>query len=160
LKLEGLGLIFPLSGMVNPKVPMRAVQFINALNAKTYGSIDLTTCRGFLACRDAGYTLNRDAIEYTLTGRVMTTDAPNTKGVSLSMLDKIVGRVGRGTVGTQVSRTWGINGFARALGMVEVTGAVNFTVKVNPDAVFSRRFYTLIDDAKRSQLEEMGPSRD
>jgi len=70
-------------------------------------------------------------------------------------LDRLVGRIGRGTVETQLSRSFGENGFCLALGMVTTVGAKNFAVTVNPDNPLSQRFYKLIDGASAAQLDEL-----
>lgn len=152
-----IGLVFPVSGAVNPKAPKRFTQFVNALQVAEYKNIDLTTARALVALREAGGTLHRDALFNLLTGKVKTEGvSPNTKGVGATRLDSLLGRVGKDSVETQLSRSFGANGFCRALGMVSVSGAVNFSVTVNPENLFVKRFYSLIDSATAAQLEELG----
>jgi hypothetical protein len=139
----------------NPTVPYRFAQFVNAMHAGTHKQIDLTTARALLALRDAGGSLNRDALGYVLTGKARA-DGVNSKGVSLTKLDHIVGRVDRGTVETQLSRSFGSTGFCTALGMTVAVGARNADVTVNAESTLAKRFYALIDSATEAQLREMG----
>ncbi len=152
-----LSAIFPESGKINPTVPYRFTQFVNALHAATYGQIDRTTARALLALRAAnGQPLNRDALANLLTGRVKIEGVcPNTRGISITGLDKLVGRIGRDTVETQLSRSFGESGFCGVLGMTESKGKTNFSVSVNPENLYVKRFYALIDGATKGQLGEL-----
>lgn len=156
IKPETLAQIFPADGKINPKVPKRFIQLVNGLHAASYKNIDATTARALIALRVAGGTLNRDALHNLLTGKIKVEGvSPETRGVGVRGLDRLVGRIGRGTVETQLSRSFGVNGFCGILGMTSTAGAQNFAVTLNPDAVFSRRFFALIDNATEGQLDEL-----
>lgn len=151
-----LSLVF--NAGINPKVPKRFAQFARAMTAGNYKLIDLTSARGLIGARDAGGTVQRDALTYMITGHVMQDrETPNATGVSLRALDKLVGRVSPATVGTQLSRTFGANGFCTALGMTEMKGGA---VQVNPRAMLCERFYTMIDKARADQLASIGGKGD
>ena len=149
---DALRAIFAPGAPVTPGY--RFVQFAYGLQVGEYKSIDRTTARGLLALRDAGGKLSRDALDMILTGKVRGTDLPpNTRGVSLTRLDSIVGRVGRGTSPTQISRSFGRTGFARALG---VTGGEGREIALNMGNPVTARFFALIDGATDSQLRDIG----
>lgn len=149
-----LGLIFPRDGNINPKVPMRALQYINAVHAGSYPDIDATTLRALIATRAAGGTLNRDALHMLITGKIKLEGiSPNQKGVGIRWLDRLVGRVGSNTVETQLSRSFGLNGFCRAFGMVKTVGAVNFSMTIQPENLYVKRIFELVDGATDSQID-------
>lgn len=145
-----------LHGGVNPTVPYRLAQMVHAMHAGLYKQTDATTARALVALRIAGAPFNRDALNNLITGKVKIEGvSPNTRGVGVRQLDQYIARVGRGTVETQLSRSFGANGFARALGMVHVSGASNFIVSVNPDNGLTKRFFAMVDGATVGQLNEM-----
>lgn len=149
-----------LRALFDPAAPItpgyRFVQFCTGLHAGDYALIDRTTARGLLALRDAGGSLSRDALAYILTGKTDGTESPNTRGVSLTRLDRIIGRVGRNTAPTQVSRSFGARGFCAALGMTRTEGARNAVITLDPEAPMSKRFFSLIDTATEGQLKRIG----
>lgn len=140
----------------NPKVCKRFAQFVNAIHHKQYKGIDLTTVRALYAMRAAGGVIARDALFNLLTGKVKTEGiTPNTKGVGVRMVDKLFGRVAKGTAETQISRTFGANGFARYLGMIAGEGAQNTLFTLDLAHPLAQEVFALIDGATDGQIAEM-----
>ena len=141
----------------NPKVCKRFAQFVNAVNAKNFKNIDATTIRGLYALRAAGGSLTRDALYNLLTGKVKVEGvSPETKGVGLRQLDALgLNRVGRGTAETQISRTFGANGFARFLGMVTSDARVNPVFTLDLSHPLTQEVFALVDNANAAQIAEM-----
>jgi len=140
----------------NPKVCKRFAQFINAIHHHQYGAIDLTTARSLYALRAAGGSIARDALFNLLTGKVKIEGiTPNTKGVGVRAIDKLFGRVAKGTAETQITRTFGSNGFARYLGMIKGDGITNTMFTLDLAHPLAQEFFKLVDNATEGQLQEM-----
>lgn len=144
---------------INPKVPKRFVQFVNAVSAGDYTKIDRTSAKGIYALMLAGeFSLCRKALAALVSRYQREGVSENTRGISMMTLSKLFkGDVGANTVETQISRTFGENGFAQQAGLTFGNPKTqNREFWVNLDSPLVKRFESLIQKATDKQIESIG----
>lgn len=141
----------------NPKVIKRFIQFVHALNAKQYKSIDVTSATIIYALHLAGENpLTTDALHYVGAGLKSGKFAPETRGVSTQTVRKLFGRVGLSTIPTQASRTVGKNGYLQLCGATTgEPGKKNQTVKLNAKHPLIAAFFEVMNAATQGQIDDM-----
>lgn len=141
----------------NPKVIKRFIQFIHALNAKQYKSIDVTSATIIYALHLAGENpLTTDALHYVGAGLKSGKVSPETRGVSAQTVRKLFGRVGLSTIPTQASRTVGRNGYLQLCGATTgEPGKKNQNVKLNAAHPLIVEFFSVMNRATQGQIDEM-----
>jgi hypothetical protein len=145
------------SPSVNPKVSKRMVQFVAAVQGKTYKNVDRTSACIVLALHLAGdFNLTTEALREIATGgKVREGGGADRRGVSVRTVQRLLGAVGTGTIDTQLSRSVGKNGFLNASGATTGEPGVNHTVKLNRSHPMVQAFISMIDGATSGQLDEM-----
>lgn len=141
----------------NPKVIKRFIQFVHALNAKQYKSIDVTSATIIYALHLAGENpLTTDALHYIGAGLRSGKVSPETRGVSAQTVRKLFGRVGLSTIPTQASRTVGKNGYLQLCGATTgEPGKKNQNVKLNTAHPLITAFFDVMNAATQGQVDEM-----
>lgn len=141
----------------NPKVIKRFIQFVHAINAKDYKSVDCTTATIIYALHLAGENpLTVDALHYIGAGLKSGKVSPETRGVSKTTCNKLFGRVGLSTIPTQASRTVGKNGFLQLAGAtVGEPGKMNQNVRLNPSHPLIVAFFDVMNKATEGQIDEV-----
>jgi len=141
----------------NPKVIKRFIQFVHAVNAREYKSIDATTAIIIYALHLAGgLPLTTDALHYLGAGLADGKVSPETRGVSSRTVRKLFGKVGLSTIPTQASRTVGKNGFLQLAGATTgEPGKVNQRVTLNAAHPMIRAFFDTMNRATDAQIDEV-----
>jgi hypothetical protein len=141
----------------NPKVIKRFIQFVHALNAKQYKSIDVTSATIIYALHLAGENpLTTDALHYVGAGLKSGKVSPETRGVSRMTVNKLFGRVGLSTIPTQASRTVGRNGYLQLCGATSgEPGKKNQSVKLNEKHPLIVAFFDVMNAATQGQIDDM-----
>lgn len=140
------------------KAIMRAYEFNNALHSGDYKLLDATTCNTILANVGAG-AVSRDAVSFAVTGKGDANTSDLVKNVELcGKIRRVFEKVGVGTEPTQVSRSFGINGFCGALGIGQFVideKSGDRTLTVNAKSPFYRKVFSMIDRASPETLSMM-----
>lgn len=155
----GLDVSQVFSPSVNPKVTKRFVQFVGAVQRGEYKNIDRTTACILLGLHLAGdFPLTADALWSIGTGGRVKTEgvSPETRGVSTRTVARLVGSVSHRTIGTQLSRSVGKNGFLQLVGATKgEPGKVNQVVSLNRAHPMVTAFIDMIGKATEGQLSEL-----
>jgi hypothetical protein len=151
------GAIF--SPTVNPKVTKRFIQFVGAVQRSEYKSIDRTTACILLGLHLAGdFALTSGALWELSTGGKVRAEGmgENRRGVSTRTIARLVGAVGVNTIGTQLSRSVGKNGFLQLAGATTgEPGKTNQSVTLNRTHPMVIAFIKMIEGATESQIDAM-----
>lgn len=141
----------------NPKVIKRFIQFIHAINAGDYKSIDITTAVIIYSLHLAGDNpLTTDALHYLGAGIRDGKVSPETRGVNRTTVSKLFGAVGLSTVPTQASRTVGRNGFLQLAGAtVGEPGKQNQKVSLVASHPLVVAFFECMNKATQGQIDDM-----
>ncbi len=130
-----------------------------AIRHEQYGQIDRTTACVLLALHLAGdFPLTAGALWEIATGGKVKSEGmgENRRGVSVRTIRRMMGAVGVSTVGTQLSRSVGRNGFLQMSGAtMGEPGKVNQAVTLNRAHPMVRAFVALIDKGTEGQIAEM-----
>lgn len=144
---------------VNPKVTKRFVQFVGAVHHEQFKDIDRTSACILLALHLAGdFPLTTGALWEVATGGKVRSEGmgENRRGVSVRTVARLVGAVGVSTVGTQLSRSVGKNGFLNFAGATTgEPGKVNQSVTLNRENPLFTAFLDLMSKATEKQIDEM-----
>lgn len=140
------------------KAIMRMCEFAHALSAGDYRKLDATTVLTILACAQSG-AKTRDAVSFAVTGKGNESTSDEVRDIEqVRRLQKLFAKVGSGTEPTQVSRSFGKNGFCVALGL----GGFNFDekagariLKVNKGNAFYKLVAQMVRKASDSTLKTM-----
>jgi len=140
------------------KAIMRMCEFAHALSAGDYRKLDATTVLTILACGQAG-ARTRDAITFAVTGKGNESTSDEVRDIEqVRRLQKLFPKVGSGTEPTQVSRSFGKNGFCGALGIgkFEHDEKANArTLKVNKGNAFYKTVKNMVSKASDATLKTM-----
>jgi hypothetical protein len=143
---------------INPKVSKRFVQMVGALQRKDYRAVDRTSAISLYALNLAnGRPLANDGLFSFVSGLILPT--ANTRGIERSILGKLFGKltVSPGTVSTQLSRSFGVNGFGQICGLTYgIPGTSNREFSLNETHPLMVRFLELINGATDGQLDSIG----
>lgn len=152
-----VGAIF--SPTINPKVTKRFVQFVGAVTHEDYSEIDRTTACILLGLHLAGdFPLTSGALWEIATGGSVKQEGmgEERRGVSVRTIKRMMGSVGVSTVGTQLSRSVGKNGFLQLVGATfGEPGKTNRPVTLNRAHPLVTSFLTMIEKGTEGQISEM-----
>lgn len=155
----GLNVDAVFSPSVNPKVTKRFIQFVSAVYRKSYGKIDRTTACILLGLHLAGdFPLTSGALWEIATGGKVKNEGmgEDRRGVSVQTIKRMMGAVGVSTVGTQLSRSVGKNGFLQLVGATAgEPGKVNQSVTLNRAHPMVTAFINMIDKGNEGQIDEL-----
>lgn len=147
------------SATINPKATKRFIQFIGAVLHRQYGQIDKTTACILLGLHLAGdFPLTSDALWEIATGGKVRSEGmgADRRGVSTRTVKRLIGAVGVSTVGTQLSRSVGKNGFLQIVGATwGEPGKRDQVVKLNRSHPMVIEFINMIERATEAQITEM-----
>ena len=138
------------------KQVMRALQFVNSLISGNYEGFDYTHARILCAMKLAGsFDLTTDAV--TALASATRSDSVNTRGISYSSLNTMFRKHHAiSTVKTKVSNSTGVNGFYQYVGVTFATPRErNHTISLNDTSPLVIRFFEMINNGTKSQLESM-----
>ena len=136
---------------------MRACEFFACINAKNYKLLDGVTALQALSAAYAGAT-TRDAVMFAATGKGNESTSDEVKGIALvRKLQKVLPTVATGTESTQNSRSFGAQGFARALdiGYMQKDAHKVTRLHVNKSNPFFRAMVKMIETASGETLKQM-----
>lgn len=140
------------------KATMRMCEFFSACSAGNYQQLDAVTVLSILSAVNAGASA-RDAVTFAVTGKGDDSTSDIVKNTALvRKLQSVCAKVGVTTAPTQLSRSFGVNGFCRALGIGQFERNESGTrelVKIYTKNPFYKRVASLIDDATEGTLELM-----
>jgi hypothetical protein len=152
-KIDPVTVLQAVSERLPVKAIMRMSEFFNALSAGAYQRLDAVTCLAILSNAYAG-AKSRDAITFAVTGKGDQHTSDQVKNIELvRKLQKVCSKVGASTEQTQVSRSFGKNGFCSPLGIGRIVSGE--LIEVNPKNVFFKKVAKLIDDASENTLQLM-----
>lgn len=140
----------------NPKVIKRFIQFVHGINAGDYKAIDRTTAKILYAMRLAlPHALTTDALAYLVSSKVRANaEAPEARGISTRVVNRLFGQVGATTAPTQISRSVGENGFLTLAGAVTSdAGKVNRPYALNESHPLVTMFFATLERATDAQLD-------
>lgn len=142
----------------NPKVIKRFIQFIYAVQVADYKEVDRTTAICVYALQAAGgMPLTTDALTYLGAQLKKGAMSPETRGVSKTTLGKLFdGFTGLGSIRSQLSRTFGENGFMQLTGAsIGEPGKVNQRVLINEKHPMVIAFFAMMNKATPEQLAQI-----
>lgn len=140
------------------KAIMRLCEFFAAIHAKNYQRLDGVTCLSILSATLAGAT-SRDALIFATTGKGDESTSDLVKNTALvRKLQNVLNKVGVTTAPTQLSRSFGINGFCSVIGIGRIVKSPDGTrelIEINQRNPFYRAVFTMIDTATEGTLKLM-----
>ena len=139
------------------KAIMRCCEFFACLSSKNYKMLDGVTALEALSCAYAGAT-TRSAISFAATGKGNESTSDEVQGLALvRKLQKVLPTVASSTESTQNSRSFGANGFCRALeiGFMQRDAHKINRLVINKSNPFFRAMVKMIESASGETLKQM-----
>lgn len=137
------------------KAQKRMIEFFNAIHAGEYRKLDGVTALSVLSSVHAG-AKTREAIHFASTGKGDENTSDQVKNIALvRKLQRALGQVGASTEPTQCSRSFGKNGFCKAinLAMIGRTDKGEKEFMTNTDNVLFGILTKMIETATDTTLE-------
>jgi hypothetical protein len=145
------------SQRMGTKAIMRCFEFANALASGNYKHLDATTCLTMFAVACAGVK-TRSAVSFAVTGAGDDNTSDVVRDTALvRKLQQVFPKIGTGTEPTQVSRSFGENGFCKYLGIgfFKKDGNRYAEMQVKTGNPFYKTARTMIEKASEVTLATM-----